>query len=359
MITGLGERTLRGAMLGTGSIAVHHLRAWSAIPGVEIVALANRTRERALAYAQDFHVAPGHVYADYRELLASEALDFVDIATAPEIHHAQVLAAAAHRVHVFCQKPFATSMDQAVEMARACETSGVRCVVNENWRWRRWYRELKQMLAEETIGTPRYARFFMHGDGVLPRPDGELPGLLVHQAYTATMPHLILYEWGIHLVDVLRFLFGDIVSVYARTSRISPLVKGEDMALVVLEFENGITGIIDISWGSRAPADRALPRGHLDSLLVEGIKGTIELDPYQEDAFVITTAAGTQSLPARGNLTPSEAYQESYFHTQSHFIDCLRTGAPAENDARDNLKTLVAVMAAYTSAQANQVVNIT
>ena len=78
-------------------------------------------------------------------------------------------------------------------------------------------------------------------------------------------------------------------------SRISPLVKGEDMALVVLEFENGVTGIIDISRGSRAPAERALPRGHLDSLLVEGSAGAIELDPYQDDAFVITTAAGTHS----------------------------------------------------------------
>jgi predicted dehydrogenase len=345
-------------MLGTGSIAVHHLRAWGAIPGVEIVALANRTRERALAYGKDFEIAPAHIYSDYRELVANEPLDFVDIATAPHIHRAQVLAAAERGIHVLCQKPFATSLAEAVEMIEACESAGVRCVVNENWRWRRWYRALKEMLVQRTVGIPRYARFFMHADVVLPRSDGQLPGLLLHQAYTAEMPHLILYEWGIHLVDVLRFLFGDIARVYARMSRVSPLVQGEDMALIILEFENSATGIIDVSWGSRAPAERGLPRGHLDSLLVEGDAGTIELDPYRDDSFVISTSTGTESRAARGAISPPDAYQESYFNTQNHFIECLRSGAPAENDARDNLKTFAAVMAAYDSAQANQVVAV-
>jgi len=355
-IEGLGDRTLRGAMLGTGSIAVHHLRAWQAIPNVQIVALANRTRERALTYGNEFGVDSEHIYSDYRDLLANETLDFVDIATAPHIHREQVLAAAARGVHVLCQKPFATSVAEAIEMIHACDAAGVRCVVNENWRWRRWYRELKHILAANQIGTPRYARFFMHSDIVLPRTDGTLPGLLVSQPYTAHMPRLILYEWGIHLMDVLRFLFGEIARVYARTSRISPLVQGEDLALVVLEFANGVTGVIDISWGSRAPAERALPRGHIDSLLIEGDAATIELDPYRDDAFVITTALGTECRPARGNITPTEAYQESYFNTQNHFIECLRSGAPAENEARDNLKTLAAVMAAYASAEQNQVV---
>lgn len=345
-------------MLGTGSIAVHHLRAWQAIPGVEIVALANRTRERALVYGKEFGISETHIYSDYRELLSNEQPDFVDIATAPHIHREQVIAAAERGIHVLCQKPFAASIAEATEMIQACEVAGVRCVVNENWRWRRWYRELQEMLAQGVVGTPRYARFFMHGDGVLPRPDGQLPGLLIHQPYTADMPHLILYEWGIHLVDVLRFLFGNIVTVYARTSRVSPLVQGEDMALIVLKFAHGVTGIIDISWGSRAPAERGLPRGHLDSLLVEGDKGAIELDPYRDDVFVVSTAEGTRTRAARGLISPPDAYQESYFNTQNHFIECLRSGAPAENDARDNLKTFAAVMAAYESARQNEVVAV-
>jgi predicted dehydrogenase len=355
---GLGAKKLRGAMLGTGSISIHHMRAWQAIPNLEIVALANRTRERAVSLGSEFGIDDAHVYPDYQTLLDNEQLDFVDIATAPHIHREQVLAAAAHSVNVLCQKPFATSISEAREMIRACEAAGARCVVNENWRWRRWYRELKQLLTQETIGTPRYARFFSHTDNVLPRTDGTLPGLLVHQPYAAEMEHLILYEWGIHLVDVLRFLFGSIVRVYANTEHTSPIVRGEDRALVVLEFRNGVTGILDISWGSRTRESERLVRGNLDSLRVEGDTGTIELDPYQNDSFIITSAARTICRPARGELSPAEAYQESYFNTQNHFVEALRNGTPAENDARDNLETFAAVMAAYASAATHHVMDV-
>lgn len=355
-IIGVGERALHGALLGTGSISAYQLRAWREIPKVEIVALANRTRARALALGQEFDIPAPHIYADYRDLLVNEKIDFVDIATAPQIHREQVLAAAACGIHSLCQKPFARSLKEAREMIVACQVAGVRCVVNENWRWRRWYRLVKALLEQNVVGTPRYARFLLHNGGALPNAEGSLPPLRVQQSYTAEMPHLILFEWGIHFVDVLRFLFGDIVRVYARMSRVSPLFKGEDLAVVILEFSHGMTGLIDISWGSRISEQKQLVRGNLDPFVVEGDRGSIELDPYQDDSIKITTGQGTERRPAREHLTPTEAYQESYFNTQRHFIQCLRTGAPAENEATDNWKTLAAVMAAYDSADCNQVV---
>jgi len=345
-------------MLGTGSISIYHMRAWQAIPGVQIVALANRTRSKAVDLGRQFGVEDAHIYADYHELLDKERLDFVDVATAPDIHRQQVLAAAEHGVNVFCQKPFATSMAEAEEMIAACERAGVRCIVNENWRWRRWYRELKRMLDEGVVGKPRYARFLSHSASVLPRPDGSQPGVLIKQSYMATMPKLILFEWGIHLVDVLRFLFGDVARVYARMSRVSPIVVGEDMALVVLEFRSGLTGLIDISYGTFTPEGRRLPRAHVDFFVVEGDKGTIEFEPYQDDTILITTAAGTEQRAARGDIDRPTAYQESYIKTHSHFIHCLRAGEPAENEGRDNLKTLAIMFAAYEAAERGQIISL-
>jgi predicted dehydrogenase len=293
-------------------------------------------------------------------LLGSEELDFVDIATAPHIHREQVLAAAEHGLHVLCQKPFATSMEEAREMIGACQTAGVRCVVNENWRWRRWYRDLKRMLERGIVGRPRYARFHFRSDSLLPKQDGTLPALLSVQPYTAGMPHLILFEWGIHLIDVMRFLFGDggIQSVYARMGRLSPYVRGEDWAAVTLQFREGVVGVVDISWSTLISGDRQLVRGDLDPFVVEGDRGTIELDPYREDAIIVTTEHGVEHTPARPGITPAEAYQASYVGAQGHFVRCLLTGERAENEADDNLKTLEAVFAAYESAEHNQVVHL-
>lgn len=356
---GSDARVLRGALLGTGSISIHHMIAWQAIEGARIVALANRTRSKAEEMGARFGVGPDHIYSDYRELLEREDLDFVDIATAPPVHREQVLAAAAKGVHVLCQKPFATSVTEATEMVNACEDAEVRCVVNENWRWRRWYREAKGILASGLIGQPRYARFQLHDDRVLPRADGALPPLLARLPYAAENPSLILSEWGIHLIDVMRFLLGDVRQVYAWTSRTSPLVRGEDMALVQLRFNSGAVGVIDISWGSRVSVERRTVRGNVDPFLVEGDLGSLELDPYQDDLLIISTADGTRKRPARGELSPGEAYQESYYRTQSHFLERLRSGEQAENEARDNLKTLAITMAAYESARLAHPVDVT
>ena len=351
---GLGERVLRGAMLGTGSIAIHHMRAWQAIPHVDMVALANRTKPRAEALAVETGLESARIYSDYHELLAEETLDFVDIATAPHIHREQVLAAAEAGIHVLCQKPFATSMGEALEMIEACERAGVRCVVNENWRWRRWYRELKHMLAQGVIGEPHYARIERRSAALVPEFDG-----FEYQSYAAEMPHLLIFEMGVHFIDIMRFLFGDFSRVYAHTHRTNRMVKGENEAVVMLEFEGkDLLGLIDMSAATYIPEEKRIIRGNLDCFVIVGDAGSIELDPYQDDAIIITTADGTERRPARLGLTPAEAYQESYFNTHSHFIHCLRTGQPAENDARDNLRTFSTTMAAYESAEQGEWVKL-
>lgn len=342
---------LRGAVLGCGHVSLFHLRAWAQIEAVEIVALANRTVRKAMARAREFGIRFEHVYSDYQELLEQEELDFVDIATAPHVHRRQVEAAAIHGRHVLCQKPLAPSLEDAQAMIEACDAAGVLLSVNENWRWRSWYREIQRLLNEGVIGRPCYARIAHHSDVTLARPDGTLPPLFINQAYTADMDKLIVYEWGIHLIDVLRFLFGEVTSVYARMEKISPLCKGEDRALLTLSL-GGVTGLIDISW---ATVDGEAGSRQLERVTIEGDEGTIDLLPDQGDVLRVTTKSERWQRPAF-DVKPEEAYQDSYTSAQSHFIECLRSGQTPETVARDNLRTLAATFAAYESAARNQVV---
>lgn len=353
MSTNSGElsHTLHGAMLGCGHVALFHLRAWAQIEEAEIVALTNRTVGKAKARAREFGISLEHVYGDYRELLDKEDLDFVDIATAPHIHRQQVEAAAAYGLHILCQKPFAPTLGDARAMLAACDRAGVLFSINENWRWRSWYREVKRLLDEGAVGQPRYARIARHSNVTLPRPDGSLPPLFVNQAYTAEMNRLILYEWGIHLIDVLRFLFGEVTSVYARMDKVSPLCKGEDRALLTLEMGD-VTGLIDISWATVRGEARF---SQLEQVTIEGDEGTIELLPDQGDVLQVTTKSETWQRPAF-DVTPEEAYQASYTAAQRHFIECLREGRAPETTASDNIKTLAATFAAYESAAKNQVI---
>jgi predicted dehydrogenase len=128
--------------------------------------------------------------------------------------------------------------------------------------------------------------------------------------------------------------------------------------VVTLQFRGGLVGVVDVSWSTPISSERRLMRGNLDPFVVEGDCGTIELDPYQGDMMVITTEQGVERRPARPGVTPAQAYQASYISAQGHFVHCLRTGAPAENEAHDNLKTLAPVFAAYASVEQNRVIHL-
>lgn len=342
----------RGALIGAGSVTEHHLRAWQHIPNVAIVALADPHLERARTRAEQFGIA--HVCADATALFdAHRALDFVDIASPPQFHCEHTLLAAARGIHVLCQKPFATNLGEARTMIQVCQRAGVMLCIHENWRWRAWYRAIKRMMDEGKIGKPIYARFFGHGEYHVPSRSGY------RRAWLLELQRGNLFEWGIHLIDVARFLLGEPETVYARLTRINPDVPCEDHAIVTLTFGEA-TALIDISSASYAPY------GHpnretsvVEDFRIEGDAGTIALipDPVRGDLMRVTTAQEDVVTRAYDG-TPYEAYLQSYIAAQSHFIQCLCTKRTPETNGADNFKTFATMLAAYHSAELNAVVRI-
>ena len=96
---------LRFAVIGTGFWANYQVAAWKEIKGVELVAVYNRTKERADALAQKFEVP--HVYNTIDDLLENETLDFVDIITSVDTHASFTIKAAKAGINIICQKPMA------------------------------------------------------------------------------------------------------------------------------------------------------------------------------------------------------------------------------------------------------------
>jgi predicted dehydrogenase len=345
------DHIIRGALIGCGHISGYHLNAWSQIEGVEIVALANRTKSKAVERAREYGISLEHVYTDHRELLQNEHIDFVDIATTPDIHRRQVEESAAFGVNVLCQKPFALSLEDAETMIRSCDTAGVLFAINDNWRWRSWYRDVKRYIKQGMIGYPRYMRIVRHNNLALPLPDGSLPPVFINHSYMISMDKLIVYEWGIHLIDISRYLFGDVKNIYARMDRSSPICAGEDRAIITMEV-GSVNCLIDISWAS---VNGGKHTSQLEQVTLEGDTGTIELLPDQGDILKISNKTGTYQQPAYTG-TSEDAYQASYTASHRHFADCLRKGILPETAAHDNIHTLAATFAAYESAAQNKVV---
>src|SRR4051794_12064466 len=118
------QAPLRGALIGCGFVAQHHLASWKGQPDAILAAVCDLDPAR-LAWAKSI-VPEAAGRADARALLASGRLDFVEICPRPEPHESLVALAAEHRVHVLCQKPAALEREPLLAMIASCERAGVR-----------------------------------------------------------------------------------------------------------------------------------------------------------------------------------------------------------------------------------------
>jgi predicted dehydrogenase len=317
--------TLKGAIIGCGFFAERHIEAWRRIPEVEIVAAAYPLLDRARQFG-------ARVYGTAEELLDREQLDFVDIVTRSETHLPLVRLAVQRGIAVILQKPFAPDWNTALEIVRGADTAGVRVMVHENWRWQAWYRVAKNMIARGDIGAPiGYGFRTRTRDGMGDEPYPKQP-------YFRRLQRFLIDEVLVHYIDTARFLFGEIESVYAQTSRRNRAMAGEDQGIVVLAHAGGIHGWID---GHRF-LDPNPDGPAMGDAFFEGELGTISVsgtgDVYRD-----------QILAWKNNIVAG--YRgDSVRATQLHFITCLKNGTPFETGARDYLGTFAAVEAAYRSA---------
>ncbi len=325
----------RGLFCGAGHFARIQLDAWRGVPGARIVALYNRTLERARPLQAEFGIEAAS--DNYTQLFDTVRPDFVDVCTAVETHLPLVRIAAERGVPILCQKPLAPKLGESEQLVVACEARGVRLMANDNWRWQGWYRELKRQLATGAIGAPRHARFVLRpGDGW-----GDTPYPL--QPFFREMERFVILETGGHYLDTMRFLLGEIASVHCVLRRRNPRIRGEDAALVTLTFAGDVTALFDADRTACTEKVRPPVNGHV---LIEGETGNLRLD---EDGDIYLTRRG-RAEERHAYVIPPGYRGGSAIAAQAHFIESLRGGTPFETEGRDYLIVERAVDACYRSA---------
>ncbi len=330
----------RGAVIGCGFFAQNHLHAWRDLAAaglVELAAVCDLDEAKAARAATEFGV-PRH-YADAQAMLAAERPDFVDIITTMPSHRRLVELAAAHGVPAIVQKPFAPTIGDCRAMVKACADAGVPLMVHENFRFQAPLLAVKDALERGAIGRPFFARIsWRTGYDVY-----------ANQPYLALEERFIILDLVIHLLDVARFLLGEVRRLTCRTASIRPGIRGEDVATLLLEHQEPVTCVIDATY--QAPQD---PDPFPETLIeIDGSAGTLRLSAGYR--LVVRNAAGTQRRDVSPTLLPWASrpwhgVQESVRNTQRHWLDCLREGRAPATSGADNLKTFALCEAAYASA---------
>lgn len=341
-------------MVGTGYWSDKHLQAWKRIPNVELAALCDRDPAKLRAKAAEYGVAEDRCFAGLEEMLVRTELDIVDIVTGPETHAELVRQAAEAGKHILCQKPFAPSYEEAERIVATARSAGVRLMVTENWRWLQPFQLIKRSLDDGALGRLHAARY-IHTDFYTPR---MAPGVELPQPFFREMPRLLFYEMGVHWFDTWRFLFGTPNRLYAELATISPHVRGDDSGIVVLGYDSGFYGFLDMSWATRQKLDQP-PGGkvgpmHLEQMIVEGERGTLKMYTDGRIAVVDADGRGETVLAEKTELD----HEESHVRLQSHYIRCLETGEPFQTSGEDNLTTLRMVFGTYVSAEKHEPVRL-
>ena len=327
-------KTLNVALAGAGMISWHHLVAWKSLGArVRLVAVCDPDGAKAAARAAEFSIP--ETYGDPDTMFAAETIDALDVASPRATHAAWVDAAAVRGIDVLCQKPMTPTLAESEVLVRRVQGK-CRLMVHENWRFRPWYRDLKQWIEAGELGDVLLARMSMITSGFLPDASGRRPSL-ERQPFMRHEERLMIAEVLIHHLDVMRFLCGELRVVAACAAHTVSDVRGETLAAIFLETGSGAP--VEVTGTMAAPGYPSRPP---DRLEIVGSKASVTFEHSQLHLLGPT--------PRSVRYDGERGYQASFDGVIAHFVDCLETGAPFETGPHDNLETLRLVEDAYRVA---------
>ena len=219
-------------LIGASTIAHEWVIGAIRAAGGEIVSVMSTSAERGAAYATE-HGIPQST-TSLQDLVGNPGIDAVYISTTNELHREQALAAAKAGKHILCEKPLATSLDDARAMVEGAKAAGVVLATNHHLRGAGTHRAMREAIAAGKIGRPLAARVF-HA--------GYLPQHL--QGWRLDNPQAgggVILDITVHDTDTLRFVLGDDPMEAIAFSQQGGMAKAglEDGVMGVLRFKSGL-----------------------------------------------------------------------------------------------------------------------
>jgi predicted dehydrogenase len=256
-------------LLGYGFIGAAHSRALLALQHLEVplrpalVSISGRNRE-ALEQARA-RWGWAEATTDWREQVADERIGLFDDGGPNAVHAEPTIAAVRAGKHVVCEKPLGLTADESYEIWQEAERAGVRHLCGFNYRFVPAVRLARELLEAGELGEVVHFRArYVQSWGW--EADPELWRFDRAEAGTGALGDL-----GTHVIDLARYLVGEIVSVSARIRTIVPGRDVDDHFVATVEFESGVLGTLEAS---------RLARGHANSnaFEVNGSRGSLALD---------------------------------------------------------------------------------
>ena len=336
---------LRLAMVGAGWTGQRQIEAAREVPeAIEVVSLVDNDRAFLEKTAEELGVE--HTATDLTEVLAGPEIDAVSICTPHPLHAPMAIAAAAAGKHILVTKPMATSVAEASAMLDAADAAGVTLYVAEHQPYERRYETLREIVSSgEHIGELTFAACIAGHRAANPSYPGRRAWLTQPGAGGTGMWALL----GVHTVAALRYVLGEVVSVYIRDHHASSFERDDLEATMsgTVELESGIA-----VWLVQTTETRLRPR--LNGFQLYGDAGAVIAgdESYEVHAGDADPAAAPITLPY-----PAEE-RSAYAEMLQAFADTIGGSSAGRTTGVGERRTLAVIEAGYESARSRMPVDL-
>jgi predicted dehydrogenase len=331
-------------IVGTGSIVGKHAQAIAEIEGAELVALYNPIPESAAKAKAQFGLP---VFIDIEEFLDVPDLEIVCVCTPSGMHLEAALAAAKAGKHLMIEKPIEINLKRTDQLIESCEESGVKLAVIFQNRFTEDYQKLKRAVSEGVFGRllmgNAYVNWFRDSayystsnwKGTLEADGG---GALINQ--------------GIHTIDLLLDLMGEVKSVFGQVQTTLYPIEGEDLGAAIVNFENGALGNITSA--------TALYPGYPERIEIFGTEGSAILEAGKLTQWNVKgsseTVKPTENEAGSGASDPTAIGHQLHLAQWKLFLKAIQEDQTPVVDGKTARKSVELIRAIYFSSKVGKMV---
>jgi predicted dehydrogenase len=326
------RRPVHIGLVGTGIGRLH---------AAGITRMPDRTRLAAVcsldlsgAEAIGAQYKAGYATARYEDLLEDPNIDMIDLCVPPNLHLPMALAAAEAGKHLLIEKPLALTLDEADQIIAAARGHGVELMTGHNQRYYAHHAKAKELIEAGAIGEPFMMVATVH-------VHGQIDGF---RRFLSDAGGGTLIDSGVHRFDLIRWIMGEVDTLYAQTGRFMQMqMEGEDCAVVNMRFKSGAIGSFSCSWSAKGP----IPE---ETLQIFGPKGAVLTEDHTRSLKLRSESPPAGLQDVREFIFPVDQ-AESIRRAIEAYALALQCGEPPPVTGKDGRASLELAMASYQSAQ--------
>lgn len=330
------EKKIGFGVIGTGNIAKFHAQCIDNIPNAKLLGVLSKTESRALDIAVNFR-AP--VFWEIEKLISHPEIDVICVCNESGLHGATIAKIAKAGKHILCEKPLETTVEKIDRIAEVVKSTGIQLACVFQNRENPEYKKLKTFVESGSLGKILLCQTSINWYRPPTYYEGSWRGTKALDGGAA------LINQGIHTIDLMLDLMGEVALVSGLVDTLHHQIEGEDLAVAALKFKSGALGTL--SGGT------ALFPGEPESITIYGTLGNVV---FRGGKIVSSTVSSIHKAltasdedPGSGASDPMAITDQFHIAAIEDFMDAIRHDRVPKVNIDEAKKSVALINAIYQS----------